>query len=60
MIGVSEFCKQPFMLTESVHAIAPFWGGGKICGVDVLLNAANCGKSVTIFEEKHKCLFIQY
>ena len=36
MIGVSEFCKQPFMLTESVHAIAPFWGGGKICGVDVL------------------------
>ena len=26
MIGVSEFCKQPFMLTESVRAIAPFWG----------------------------------
>ena len=24
MIGVSEFCKQPFMLAESVCAIAPF------------------------------------
>ena len=46
MIGVSEFCKQPFMLTVSVRAIAPFLGG-KICGVDVLLNAANCGKCVT-------------
>ena len=46
MIGVSEFCKQLFMLTESLCAIAPFWGG-KICGVDVLLNAANCGKCVT-------------
>ena len=47
MIGVSEFCKHVFMLTESVRAIAPFWGGGKICCVDVLLNAANCGKCVT-------------
>ena len=26
MIGVSEFCKQLFMLTESICAIAPFWG----------------------------------
>ena len=26
MIGVLEFCKQPFMLTESVCAIAPFGG----------------------------------
>ena len=26
MIGVSEFCKQPFLRTESVHTIAPFWG----------------------------------
>ena len=46
MIGVSEFSKQPFMLTESVHAIAPFWGV-KICVIDVLRNAANCGKCVT-------------
>ena len=30
MIGVSEFCKQPFMLTESVRIIVPFGGGGKI------------------------------
>ena len=29
MIGVSEFCKHAFMLTESVRAIAPFWGGVK-------------------------------
>ena len=28
------------MRTESVRTIAPFWGG-KICGVHVLLNAAN-------------------
>ena len=28
MIGVSEFCKQPFMHTESVCTIAPFGGGG--------------------------------
>ena len=47
MIGVSEFCKQPFMHTESVCTIAPFGGGGKICGVDVLLNAANFAKCVT-------------
>ena len=33
MIGVSEFCKQPFVRTESVCTIAPFWGD-KICGVD--------------------------
>ena len=46
MIGVSEFCKQPFVHTESVCTIAPFWGD-KICGVDVLLNTANCGKCVT-------------
>ena len=26
MIGVSEFCKQPFMRTESLCTIAPFWG----------------------------------
>ena len=26
MIGVSEFCKQPFVRTESVCTIAPFWG----------------------------------
>ena len=25
MIGVSEFCKQPFLHTESVRTIAPFW-----------------------------------
>ena len=31
------------MRTESVRTIAPFWGG-KHCGVDVPLNAANCGK----------------
>ena len=46
MIGVSEICKQPFVRTESVCTIAPFWGD-KICGVDVLLNPANCGKCVT-------------
>ena len=33
MIGVSEFSKQPFMLTEFVRAIAPFWGV-KIFGID--------------------------
>ena len=26
MIGVSEFCKQPFLHTESVCTTAPFWG----------------------------------
>ena len=31
------------MRTESVRTIAPFWGG-KRCGVDVPLYAANCGK----------------
>ena len=46
MIGVLEFCKQPFMCTESIHTIALFWGD-KICGGDVLHNAANCGKCVT-------------
>ena len=50
MIGVSEFCKQPFMRTESVCTIAPFFWGGKICGVDVLLNAANFAKCVTCWE----------
>ena len=52
MIGVSEFCKQPFLPTESVCTIAPFWGD-KICGVDVLLDAQEA-----ILEER-KCLFIQ-
>ena len=42
MIGVSEFCKQPFMRTESVRTTALFWG----INVNVLLNAANCGKCV--------------
>ena len=46
MKGVSEFCKQPFMRTESILTIAPF-GGGKICGVDVLLNVPICGKCAT-------------
>ena len=32
------------MCAESVRTIAPFCGG-KICGVDVPLNAANCGKA---------------
>ena len=41
-----KFCKQSFVRTESVCTIAPFWGD-KICGVDVLLNTANCGKCVT-------------
>ena len=44
MRGVSKFCKQPFERTESVRTIAPFWGG-KIYGVDVLLNDANCGNN---------------
>ena len=26
MIGVSEFCKQQFLRTESVCTISPFWG----------------------------------
>ena len=26
MTGVSEFCKQPFLHTESICTIAPFWG----------------------------------
>ena len=41
MIGVSKFCKKP--LAQLHH----FGGGGKICGVDILLNAANCGKNDT-------------
>ena len=45
MIGVSEFCKQPFLRTESVCTIAPFWGD-KICSIDVL-NTPNYGKCVT-------------
>ena len=28
MVWVSEFCKQLFMLTDFVNAIAPFLGGG--------------------------------
>ena len=35
------------MRTESVRTIAPFWGG-KRCGVDVPLYAANCGKDLLL------------
>ena len=46
MIEVSEFCKQPFVRTESICTTAPFWVD-KIYGVNVLLNTVNCGKCVT-------------
>ena len=58
MIGVSEFCKQPLVRTESICTIAPFWGD-KICGVDILLRTvanvlldgqkSNFGKKMQVF-----------
>ena len=32
---------------EHLRRYCTIFLGGKICGVDVLLNAANCGKCVT-------------
>ena len=55
MIGVSEFCKQPIMLTESVRAIAPFWGGVKSVALTFYLTL----QTVANVEERCKCLFIQ-
>ena len=35
------------MRIESVRIIAPFWGGGKICGVDVPLNVEHAVQDPT-------------
>ena len=48
---VLKFCNWVFVRTESVCTIALFWGGGKSYGVDVPLNAANCGKGYLTFKK---------
>ena len=63
MIGVSEFCKQPFVRTESVCTIAPFWGvkSAALTFFSTLQTVANVllDAQEAILEERCKCLFIQ-
>ena len=42
---------------SSVRIIAPFWGG-IICGVDIPLNAANCGKPSHTVSHEVELVFI--
>ena len=65
MIGVSEFCKQPFRLTESVCAVAPLGGGGKIylpprTVANVLLDGQFWKKDVYSFSVYSFSLRIKY
>ena len=54
-VFIAVECLRYFVRTESVRTIAPFWGG-KRCGVDVPLYAANCGKlDSSIFRGNIEC-----
>ena len=61
--GFSEFCKQPFLHTESVHTIAPFWGikSAELTFFSTLRTVANVllDGLEAILEKRCKCLFIQ-
>ena len=63
MIGVSEFCKQPFLHTESVRTIAPFWGikSAALTFYSTPQTVANVllDGQEAILEKRCKCLFIQ-
>ena len=63
MIGVLEFCKQPFLHTESLCTIAPFLGIKSAALTfystpQIVANVLLDGQEA-ILEKRCKCLFIQ-